>query len=153
MAITHRSRRLAGLAVGLLAATATVGVAHAAPDGPQRLRGLEGRVFLVDVKGVDDPNGPTIFSNCYTFEADGGWIDAVVPDIPFTWDQSSTGASTGYTVLDPTGAEFQTGHIGPARGGGVLQLRASTPVTPLGPLHSFGHEVDECPAGIPNLPF
>jgi hypothetical protein len=148
MTITHR---LAGLALGLITLGATVGVAHADPAGPQRLRGLDGRIFLVDVKPIDDPLGPTIFSNCYTFGVDGGWIDAVVPTIPFVWEQTSTGASTDYTVFDPTGAEFQTGHIGPANGGGSLELRASTPVTPLGPLYSFGHEVAACPDGVPDL--
>lgn len=150
---TSRSRRIAAVAAGLLTATAVAGVAHADPDGSQRLRGLEGRIFLVDVKPVDDPDGPTVFSNCYRFEEEGAWTDDAVPAIPFRYEQGRTGASTGYTVFLPGGdVVFQTGHVGPAGGAGVLQLRAATPVTPLGPLYSFGHEVDECPEGIPNLP-
>jgi len=140
-------RRTAGVLAGLLLAAGAAGTAHAQPDGPQRLRGLEGRQFLVAVASADG-SGDIQFENCYTFGADGSWTDPFALPIQFTWEQSRVGASTDYVVRfdgDPAdGAVFQTGSIRPGRGG-VLQLSASTPLTPFGPLVSTGHEVESCP--------
>ncbi len=149
-------RRTAGVLAGLVLAAGASGAAQARPDGPQRLRGLEGRVFLVDVATAAAPE-TTVLVNCYTFGADGTWTDPVALDesgnmIPFTWEQTRVGASTGYIVsFDGEPADdvvFQTGSIRPGPGG-VLELTASTPGTPLGLLVSTGHEVDSCPDGVP----
>lgn len=131
------------LAAGLLAAGGFAAPAQAAPDGPQLLRGLQDRVFLVEVASAVAPDEP-IFQNCYTFEADAGWIDAFVPEVPFEWTADGTGARTTYEVTIG-GETFQTGEISPR--GGQLSLTASTPNTPFGPLISTGHEVDSCPLG------
>lgn len=131
------------VAAGLLGAVGLGTTAAAEPDGPQRLRGLQDRVFLVDVAFAETPDQP-IFQNCYTFEADGGWIDAFVPEVSFEWSADSTGARTTYEIT-LGGAPFQTGEISPQ--GGALSLVASTPETPFGPLVSTGHEVDSCPLG------
>lgn len=140
-------RWIAGAAAGLLVAAAASGPVQAEPDGPQRLRGLQDRVFLVEVAPAALPE-LTVLVNCYTFEADGTWIDPAAP-IAFTWEQTSVGASTDYVIRFEDGTVFQTGHVTPARGTGVLQLSAETPLTPFGPLVSSGHEVDACPDGVP----
>ena len=109
------------LVAGLFAAAGMATTASAAPDGPQRLRGLQDRVFLVEVAFAAAPETP-LFQNCYTFDADGTWIDAFVPEIPFSWSAASTGARTDYEISLPDGTPFQTGEISPR--GGTLSLTA-----------------------------
>ena len=137
--------------------------ASADPSESQRLRGLGGRIFAVE---VFDPDGTFLFPNCYTFYADGTWDDPGFPVLG-TWSQNSTGAKTSYTagatalefdIGDP-GTPFlvtlqldQEGTVTPARGKGVLQLEAYSVATivelgnlVVGEFVSVGHEVDECP--------
>ncbi len=106
----------------LLAATALP--AAAAPDESQRLRGMGDRSFAVDVMLPDG----TSFPNCYTFEADGTWLDGGVP-VPGTWSQDGVGARTTYSaaIQTPFGPIEQRGEVTPA-GGGTLQLEARTTV-------------------------
>ena len=136
------------------------GSAAADPDGSQRLRGLGGRVFLVEVEVIaaedccDLPPVGFTFSNCYFFEADGSWIDPAFPDpaspVPGTWVQHSTGAKTTYSAFSDIGILlWQDGTVTPARGKGVLQLEAYSTVYfgdfPLAKFLSIGEEVNECP--------
>jgi len=138
------------------------GIAGADPDGSQRLRGLGGRVFEVQ---VFDPDGNFLMPNCYTFYPDGTWDDPEFPELG-AWNQDSNGARTSYsaaaTALDfdigDVGAPFlvtlqldQTGTVTPARGKGVLQLEAYSVATivefgnlVVGEFVSVGYEVDEC---------
>lgn len=122
----------------------------AIPDGPQRLRGLDGRQFLVNVEVVSDPFGiigvGTTFANCYVFEAGGVWIDPQfpgegAPPSPGLWEQESVGAKTGFNVsAEAFGGFFQLtqeGLITPAMGGGVLQITANTDFT----VPDFGIEI------------
>lgn len=145
-------RWASGLLAGLLLAAGSTGAAQARPDGPQRLRGLEGRQFLVEVAPAAAPD-VIVLVNCYTFGADGTWTDPVALDengnvIAFEWEQTRIGASTDYVIRFDGGpyddVVFQTGSVRPGRRG-VLQLTASTPMTPFGPLVSTGHEVETCP--------
>ena len=137
-----------------------IGSVWAAPDGSQRLRGLGGRVFLVEVEvlaaedGFGLPPVGFIFANCYFFEVDGSWIDPAFPDpaspVPGTWVQHSTGAKTTYSAFSDVGILlWQDGTVTPARGRGVLQLEAYSTVFygdfPLAKFRSVGEEVDECP--------
>jgi len=151
--------RLAVL-VSFLAAIGLVETVGAIPDESQRLRGLGGRIFLVDVEVIaaEDccglpPVGFT-FQNCYFFEADGTWIDPAFPrpsePVPGTWTQHSVGAKTTYTASADVGILlWQEGTVTPARGGGVLQLEAYSTVFfgdfPLARFRSVGAEVAECP--------
>ena len=136
------------------------GSAAADPDGSQRLRGLGGRVFLVEVEVIaaEDccglPPVGFIFANCYFFEVDGSWIDPAFPDpaspVPGTWVQHSTGAKTTYSAFSDVGILlWQDGTVTPARGSGVLQLEAYSTVFfgdfPLAKFRSVGEEVNECP--------
>ena len=69
------------------------------PTESQRLRGLGGRVFAVHVDELSPP-GPG-FDNCYTFLADGTFVDPLFfgpPGVPGTWTQHSVGAATTYTA-------------------------------------------------------
>jgi hypothetical protein len=132
----------------------------AAPDGSQRLRGLGGRVFLVEVEVAfaEDccglPPVGFVFANCYFFEPDGTWIDPAFPrpgaHVSGNWMQHSTGAKTSYTASVDAGVVLiQEGTVTPANGGGVLQLEAFTTVWfgdfALAGFVSVGSEVDECP--------
>ena len=165
--------------VALIAAISTFGVIdslQAAPEGSQRLRGMEGRAFLVEgfildedgnVVGENPPGG----SYCYIFNSNSEWIDERFFG-PGTWEQHSVGASTPYSAS----AEFevepfvfvvlaQEGHVTPAGGRGVLQLEAITDVFidvydadgnlvfrfPLATILAVGHEIDvnDCPPPSP----
>ena len=110
-----------------------VGPVMATPDEPQRLRGLEGRVFQVQVQNLTTGEPP--FQNCYYFLEDGTWIDPPFP-VPGTWVQHTNGAATTFTA--EAFFEFlpfvsltlvQEGEVTPAQGSGVLQFEASTWVT------------------------
>lgn len=131
----------------------------AEPDESQRLRGLEGRVFLVDVEQVSGfPVEPEPYENCYVFDADGYWYESGASPVAGGqsegfWTQDSIGASTPYLV-EALGNGFlpveQVGQVNPALGGGVLQLVAFTTVdlTVIDPglgfveFFSMGYEVD-----------
>ena len=154
-----------GLIAGVLGIVETVA---AAPGGPQRLRGLDDRQFLVNVEVVSDPAGligeGVTFANCYVFDTGGVWIDpgfpgGGAPPSPGTWEQHSVGAKTSYSASAVAfGAFFltQEGLVTPAMGGGVLQLTATSelfiPAGVLGPdaeeahveFYSVGFEVEQC---------
>jgi hypothetical protein len=147
------------LAVGVLTVALTGVPAMATPDGPQRLRGMEDRTFLVEVSLLD---GSFLFDNCYTFNADGTWFDLVLTGIGGfenaigEWEQDSNGVSTTFSVeadLTPFGAGgslIQNGAVTPAMGTGVLQLSAiiTIPAGVVGPelmVSSVGSEVESCP--------
>ena len=151
--------------LGLIAAISIfeiVGTLEANPEGSQRLRGLEGRVFAVNVYDVFIDE---YFDNCYTFNADGTWVDPLFPALG-NWNQDSNGAKTSYTGtafaedLDfgAPGEPFlvnilleQQGMVTPARGRGNLQLYAFSEAFSdelgglIGQFESVGHEVEECP--------
>jgi hypothetical protein len=144
----------------LIAAIGFVEMAWAAPDGSQRLRGLGGRVFLVEVEvlfaedGFGIPPVGSFFSNCYFFNSDGTWLDPAFPRpgeaVAGNWIQHSNGAKTAYTASVDVGVLlWQEGTVTPAKGQGVLQLEAFTTVLfgdfVLGEFASVGQEVDECP--------
>lgn len=144
--------------IALIAAIGIVETVWAVPDGSQRLRGLGGRVFLVEVEVVasvlDEIPVGLVFPNCYFFDADGTWVDPAFPDpaspVPGMWMQHSTGAKTTYTAYADVGIVlWQDGAITPARGTGVLQLEAFSTVFfgdfPLADFVSVGSEVDACP--------
>ena len=124
----------------------------AAPDGPQRLRGLGDRVFLVNVEVTADPlqiiGVGVTFPNCYIFNTDGTWIDPGFP-VPGAWEQDSVGTKTSYSASADAGEGFvitQEGLVTPAQGGGVLQITAYSEVAALGlEFLSTGFEVDGCP--------
>ena len=132
----------------------SMGPLMAAPDGSQRLRGLEGRTFEVEVQNLTtgQPDG----QNCYIFLANGLWVD---PKFGLGMAvQHSNGASTSYTAeasLDiPNVLSLvlvQEGAVTPAQGKGVLQLEAITRVTGIlfgqefdQEFHSVGFQNDEC---------
>ncbi len=139
-----------------IGASARAGIG-AGPRESQRLRGLGGRVFAVHVEELSPP-GPG-FDNCYTFLADGTFVDPLFfgpPGVPGTWTQHSVGAATTYTATaefeipdGPTITLVQEGTVTPARGRGVLQLEANTTVfvdgAPAADFLSRGQEVDDCP--------
>lgn len=153
--------------VTIIAVTATLGLTgpvatvEADPDGPQRLRGLADRVFLVDVDTFVFGEIVDEFVNCYFFEserdAEGNTIWFEAGGTPLgSWEQHSTGASTGYSVTAevPPSDDFpdgltllQDGYISPAGGKGVLQLLATSRIAEFGdfPLYfiSEGEEIDE----------
>jgi hypothetical protein len=139
---------------------------QAAPEESQRLRGLEGRTFAVEV--TDLSGNPPPFSNCYAFNEDGSFDDPLFlpppgPTIPGTWTQDSNGAKTGYTATAIVAVDeqfsvllTQVGTVTPARGGGVLQLDAFNTVDlvltddpgivimALAQLRSVGHQDNQC---------
>ena len=137
----------------------SVGPVMATPDESQRLRGLEGRVFEVEVQNLTTGEPP--FQNCYFFREDGVWIDPPFP-AEGTFVQHSNGASTTYTseaFFEIPGiislVLVQDGVVTPALGGGVLQFEATSWVTgflltPEGPLDieweflSVGFQNDDC---------
>ena len=148
-----------GLIVGVFG---TVDVVNAAPDGSQQLRGLGGRVFMVTVEVTKDEYGifelllgapvGTTFPNCYVFHGEGNnWSETAFPT-EGVWSQASVGAKTGYQVVNSDGFE-QLGEVGPAGGGGVLQLEAVSTIEAAGlEFVSSGHEVHgsdilDCPTG------
>lgn len=167
-----KNKMNAGIAVAIVAAISTFGVIdslQAAPKESQRLRGMEGRAFLVEsVALAGPPAAPG--SYCYFFNPGAEWIDerfsldGVTP-IPGTWEQHSVGAATSYTAtasIDVAGLGlielFQDGRVTPAGGKGVLQLEATTEVyiEVLGPeafqiLSTVGYEIDvnDCPPPFP----
>lgn len=171
---TMNNKMNAGIVVAVIAAISTFGVIdslQAAPKESQRLRGMEGRAFLVEsVALAGPPAAPG--SYCYFFNPGAEWIDerfsldGVTP-IPGTWEQHSVGAATSYTATASVDATViglglvelvQDGHVTPAQGKGVLQLQATTEVyiEVLGPdpfqiLSTVGHEIDadDCPPPFP----
>lgn len=167
-----KNKMNAGVVVAVIAAMGTFGIIdslQAAPKESQRLRGMEGRAFLVEafildedgnVVGENPPGG----SYCYIFKSNAEWSDARFP-VPGTWEQQSVGAATGYTATASVTFPgfglvelFQDGHVTPAGGNGVLQLEATTEVyveafgpDPIQLLLTVGHEidVDDCPPPFP----
>ena len=158
-----KNKMNAGIVVALIAAIGTFGVIdslQAAPDESQRLRGMEGRAFLVDT--VPASGAPY----CYYFNEGGEWIDAEWPgEEPGGWAQHSVGAKTPYSAwaAEEINIGFvtlvildQQGVVTPARGGGVLQLEAVTviyvpaidPDKPLVIVRTAGYEIDadDCPS-------
>ena len=150
--------------IGTIISFVIAGSAGADPDKSQRLRGLEGRVFAVNVRDLfAEPGSPgEFFDNCYTFYADGTWDDPLFPELG-SWYQDSVGAKTSYSGaafaadLD-IGLPFlinvlleQRGMVTPAQGRGILQLWAFTEVFSeelgglIGQFESVGYEVEECP--------
>ena len=148
---------IAGTIIGL----GIAGSASADPEESQRLRGMGGRVFLVE---VHDLYADTYSDNCYTFYADGTWDDPLFPVLG-SWNQDSVGAKTSYTA-DALAEDFdigivvdllleQVGQVTPARGNGNLQLTAFSQAIfvdfmgegdlVVGEFVSVGYEVDECP--------
>ena len=138
---------------------------QAAPTESQRLRGMEGRAFLIDAFRFDENGNPVQFDGgyCYFFNADEEWIDQRWPFGPGMWEQHSVGAATDYTasasVNIPTFGFvelIQNGSVTPAQGRGVLQLESITDIylTPPGAeepilvdvILSIGREVkaEEC---------
>lgn len=169
-----KNKTNAGIVVALIAAMSTFGVIdslQAAPKESQRLRGMEGRAFLVEsVALAGPPAAPG--SYCYFFNPDAEWIDERfsldgVTSIPGTWEQHSVGAATSYTATASVDASviglglvelLQNGYVSPAGGKGVLQLQATTEVfiEALGPeafqvLSTVGYEIDpdDCPPPFP----
>jgi hypothetical protein len=142
--------------IGTIIILGIAGSAMATPDGSQRLRGMEGRVFFVSVEVVssilgDDLPVGTVFPNCYFFDADGVWFDPGFPALG-SWTQDSNGAKTSYTASANDGGGLQLDQVGtvtPGHGNGVLQFEAfSTLLIPglvLAEFVSVGAEVDECP--------
>lgn len=155
-----RSKVYVTVIITLIIAIGLVETVGATPDGSQRLRGLGGRVFLVEVEVVSAvdccglPPVGFVFSNCYFFEPDGTWVDPAFPRpgdvVAGQWMQHSNGARTAYTASVDAGVVLlQDGTVTPAHGRGVLQLEAFTTVlfgdSVLAEFWSVGMEVDECP--------
>jgi len=155
------NKTLIAAVTGLIINLGIAGSASADPDESQRLRGLGGRVFLVEVHDLYED---VFFPNCYTFYADGTWDDPAFPVLG-AWNQDSVGAKTSYTA-DALAEDFdigilvdllleQVGQVTPARGSGTLQLTAYSKAIfvdfmgegdlVIGEFVSVGHEVDECP--------
>lgn len=156
-----RIRAFLTAVISLIINFGMVGSASADPDESQRLRGLGGRVFLVE---VHDLYADVFFDNCYTFYADGTWDDPGFPVLG-DWNQDSVGAKTSY-FADALAEDFdigivvdllleQVGQVTPARGNGTLQLTAYSQAIfvdfmgegdlVVGEFVSVGYEVDECP--------
>ena len=140
--------------IAIMLSIGIAGSSVAEPDGSQHLRGMGGRIFLVDVEVVSSliPELPagTVFPNCYIFDNGGVWIDPAFP-VPGTWMQHSNGAATPYTAFaDADGLVLlQEGFVTPGMGRGILQLDAFSTLL-LGELKlaefaSVGSEVDACP--------
>ncbi len=135
--------RLLAPALGVAVVAASAGTATAAPDKPQRLRGMEDRSFAVE---VTLPDGSS-FPNCYTFEADGTWIDPAAPE--GVWSQRGVGSYTATSDLG-VGVLSQRGIVTPTGEDGGLELRARTyiPAGAFGPdpltVVSIGSEVESC---------
>ncbi len=152
--------------IGTMISMSFAGLASADPDGSQRLRGLGGRVFLVQ---VHDLFNDVYFDNCYTFYEDGTWDDPLFPVLG-SWEQDSVGAKTSYSAQalaedfnigsedEPFLVDLlleQVGKVTPAKGKGTLQLSAFSQAIfveflggddlVVGEFVSVGHEVGECP--------
>ena len=169
-----KNKMNAGIVVAVIAAISTFGVIdslQAAPKESQRLRGMEGRAFLVESVALAGPPAAE-GKYCYIFNPGAEWIDErfsldMVTSIPGTWEQHSVGAATSYTATASVDASaiglglvelFQDGRVTPARGKGVLQLQATTEVyiELFGPkafqiLSTEGYEIDvnDCPPPFP----
>lgn len=153
-----RSKAYFRITMALIATFGVTGlfeIVGAAPGGSQHLRGLGGRVFLVEVEVVSSILGDelpvgTVFPNCYFFENGGVWNDPGF-SVLGTWMQHSNGAKTSYTAFaDDDGLVLlQEGSVTPARGKGVLQLEALSTLLvgelKLAEFVSVGSEVAECP--------
>lgn len=158
----------AGVVLSVIIAIGSFGVfgtLEAAPKESQRLRGMEGRAFLIDAFRFDENGNPVQFDGgyCYFFNADEEWIDQRWPFGPGMWEQHSVGAATPYTAMASVNLPsfgfvelIQNGLVTPARGRGVLGLESITEiyVTPpegdrvlIDVILSIGREVaaDECP--------
>ena len=160
----------AGVLLSVIVAIGSFGVyetLQAAPKESQRLRGMEGRAFLIDAFRFDENGNPVQFDGgyCYFFNADDEWLDQRWPFGPGMWEQHSVGAATTYTATASVNLPqvfgfvelIQDGSVTPARGRGVLQLESITEVyvTPPGEedailvdvILSIGEEVEasECP--------
>lgn len=165
-----RSNARLSIIITVIAALGTIGVIEtvwAAPDGPQRLRGLEGRIFQVEGVELDEDGLPiagTEFDNCYYFN-DGNWVDPLFLEgliTPGQWIQHSSGAKTNYTATAEVDVGviitlIQDGTVSPAGGKGTLQLEAFSTVLVNGDvvaeILSIGNEVEECPfLDLPNVP-
>ena len=159
-----RNKLYLTILITLITAIGFVETVGATPDGSQRLRGLGGRIFLVEVEvlsAIDNLGLPPVgfvFSNCYFFGPDGRWLDPAFPSteafVVGNWLQYSNGAKTTYTATADATVEagvvlIQDGTVTPAKGRGVLQLEAFTTVYflefVLAEFVSVGSEVDECP--------
>jgi len=172
----YRSKAPLRAIIPLLATLGIIGLvgnAWATPEGSQNLRGMAGRMFLVEVYDV---NEQTTAPNCYTFNSDGTWDDRKFPVLG-SWNQHTNGAKTSYTA-EALAEDFdfgigfltgfllvQDGKVTPAHGKGNLQLTALTQGIALdvgfddqgnpiesegedfvfGLFVSVGYEVDECP--------
>ena len=150
---------LLALGAGTLAATSLP--VEASPSESQRLRGLEGRTFAVHTEVIDVPNIPPVFDNCYTFGADGTFINPLFPDfdttevVPGTLSQQSTGARTTFVAEVPLGPVLlrTEGTVTPAQGGGVLQITAVSEVfvagSSIGTTVEAGAESTDCVPSVP----
>ena len=144
--------------LGVIGLVETVG---ADPEESQRLRGLGGRTFAIQVTNLTAQTPPE--HNCYTFNEDGSWIDyrfLLGFPIPGTWAQDSVGASTSYTATAQAPLQFvtidliQNGTVTPALGMGTLQLEAMSNAKVVSNIdgtvlveadfHSVGYEDSEC---------
>lgn len=148
-----RNKAYLALLIALVTASGVFGLVEtvgATPNDSQRLRGLGGRVFLVDVDVVVDGIAVDSFANCYFFDPDGVWYETGGTPLG-TWAQHSNGASTTYSVVADTGTVgrlLQDGQVSPARGKGVLQLEAVSTLPDLElpfdlKFISIGAEIDE----------
>ncbi len=158
----RKQASLTALGLTLIATAGFMASALAAPSESQRLRGLEGRVFLVTVEVTRDDLGifaflfgapaGTTFPNCYAFNATD-WTETGFPTTG-QWTQDSVGVKTSYEVTNADGL-VQEGLVTPARGKGVLQLQAVTTIEGAGlEFVSVGAEVQgsdiaDCPSFPP----
>jgi len=100
------------------------------------------------IPGLTGPVG-TEFPNCYTFQADGVWIDPGFP-VPGTWTQGIRGATARYTATAQVDGLLleQSGKVTPFRGRDSQKLKAYTSLavdgTVLAEFLSRGHEVVSC---------
>ena len=147
-------------ALTLTAIALTTSTAQADPNDSQRLRGLGGRSFIVQVVVTASVVGPfpvgAEFENCYSFNADGTFADEKYsllfgPVAAGNWAQDSNGAETAYSasVAGAGGALLvQNGIVTPAHGSGVLQLSAQSEVlvgaTQLIAVTASGHQAPSC---------
>lgn len=113
--------------------------ASADPSGGPDLSDMSFAVTVTNVDGF--PGTAKTFTNCYSFESDGTWIDPAVP--PGTWQTTASEASlTHYSTEALGGVLTQTGFVTPS-----LTLHAKTVVTTPGGEFRFvsnGHAVDQC---------
>jgi hypothetical protein len=151
--------------LGVMAISIGIGEAADSPsDKSHSHNSLAGRSFLVNVDYLPPDPTPS-FTNCYTFEEDGTFIDpAFLPipgfQYPGTWIQHTDGAETRYTAFakSPALPDFglpplrliQNGTVRPPRV--KLRLKAYTTVmldlegvdVVIANILSTGHEVESC---------